>query len=179
MRRELKNKVLKHLRINSRKTLSAIAREEGLAVSTVFEVLRELRLDGVIERFFPVIDFANLGFPFKSFVIVDFSFQNDKPNNELNKPLSINTSKRLRKRFRRQIKLNNDALNSRKELIRLIADYYLNNIILFNKGFVLFEVLFSNPVEENDFLELLSSFNNDYYSYFRVVDSLAEEKWVP
>ncbi|MBN1274743.1 winged helix-turn-helix transcriptional regulator [Candidatus Woesearchaeota archaeon] len=58
--------VLKHLRQDSRKTLAAIAREEHVAVSTIFDHVKKLE-SNIITRFVPLLDHARLGHPFRTF----------------------------------------------------------------------------------------------------------------
>ncbi|MBW2982962.1 hypothetical protein KY327_01510 [Candidatus Woesearchaeota archaeon] len=58
--------ILRHLREDSRKTLAAIGREEGLATSTVFEHVHKLDKD-LVERYTTLLDHAKLGYPFRSY----------------------------------------------------------------------------------------------------------------
>lgn len=62
--------ILQHLRQDSRKGLAAIAREEGVAVSTVFDHVHKLRRD-IITRYVPLLDHAKLGHPFRTFFFCD------------------------------------------------------------------------------------------------------------
>ncbi|MFP4524612.1 MAG: Lrp/AsnC family transcriptional regulator [Candidatus Woesearchaeota archaeon] len=59
--------ILRHLRQDSRKTLAAIGREEGLATSTVFEHVHKLDKD-LVERYTSLLDHAKLGYPFRSYI---------------------------------------------------------------------------------------------------------------
>ena len=57
--------ILRHLRRDSRKSLAAIAREEGLAVSTVFEHVRQLDRT-FVDRHTSLLEHAKLGYPFRT-----------------------------------------------------------------------------------------------------------------
>lgn len=59
------DRVLMHLREDGRKKFSAIAKEEGVAVSTIFEHAHRLHTD-VIERYVPLLRQEALGFPFRN-----------------------------------------------------------------------------------------------------------------
>lgn len=56
--------LLRHLRKNSRKSLTRISREEGIPVSTLFETLKRLEQKAV-KRHVSLIDFSKLGYGFK------------------------------------------------------------------------------------------------------------------
>lgn len=58
--------VLRYLRENSRMTLAAMARKEGVAISTIFDHVRKLERD-VIDRHVTLMDYPSLGYPFRTF----------------------------------------------------------------------------------------------------------------
>lgn len=63
-----RNALLTHIRQDARKSFVKIAKDEGLAVSTVFEHVKSLEREGVIDQFTCLLDHAALGFPFRSFL---------------------------------------------------------------------------------------------------------------
>lgn len=68
--------VLDHLRGNSRKSLAAIAREEGVAVSTIFDHVNKLA-SSVIEKHTSLLNYPALGYPFRTFFYCDAPNQQD------------------------------------------------------------------------------------------------------
>lgn len=55
--------VLKHLRENSRATVTEIARRVGLPRSTVYEKIKRLRQEGIINKYSCLVNFNHLGLP--------------------------------------------------------------------------------------------------------------------
>ena len=59
------DKILTHLRADGKRRLSSIAKEEGIAVSTVFEHVKHLQ-EVIITRHVPLLRYAALGYPFRN-----------------------------------------------------------------------------------------------------------------
>lgn len=59
------NRLLLHLRTNARKASAAIAREENIATSTIFDQLTLLEKQTIIIKHTSLIDNNKLGYPFR------------------------------------------------------------------------------------------------------------------
>ena len=62
--------VVDALRRDSRATLTKIAEKTGLPLSTVFKKVVRLEKQGLITRYFALLDFSRLGYPFRAIVFV-------------------------------------------------------------------------------------------------------------
>lgn len=67
---DIDKKILTILQENSRSPLREIAREVGLAESTVYERIKKLRERGVIKKFTVVLDPGSLGLNILAFVLI-------------------------------------------------------------------------------------------------------------
>ncbi len=74
---EKETKLLKHLRENSRESLTSISAKTGIPVSTLFDVLKKLE-SGVIIKHVPLLDFSKIGYNIR----VNFAI-NSKNNSKM------------------------------------------------------------------------------------------------
>jgi len=66
MLKEKQMQVLQKLRTNARKPFTAISKETGIPVTTIFDYYAKLRKD-IIKKQVCLLNFKNLGFHFNSF----------------------------------------------------------------------------------------------------------------
>jgi DNA-binding Lrp family transcriptional regulator len=57
--------ILSHLRQDARKNLTAISKETGIPVSTIFDKLRRYEEEGMIKKHTAMLDFSKLGYEVK------------------------------------------------------------------------------------------------------------------
>ncbi len=139
---DLQKRIISHLRDDSRKSLSKIAREEKFAVSTIFDGLNRIKDSELITRFVSLVDFSSLGFPFRAFLFCD-----------------------------------QDKFDEVSHLFE--DDGPVNAMTILNKGTFMVDMLFSSLDEEDKFLESLDGFGSDWWTFHRVIDTVALEKWKP
>jgi len=81
--------IIKHLRENSRKSLTKISKETNIPVSTIHDKLKRLE-SGVIKRHVSLIDFSKLNYSIKVHFVVR-SEQKNKLKSFLMSHFSVNT----------------------------------------------------------------------------------------
>lgn len=69
-------KVIDHLRQNSRTSFAAIAREEKVTISTIFDHVKKLE-NTVIDKHTCLLNYPKLGFPFRTFFYCTPKEQNE------------------------------------------------------------------------------------------------------
>lgn len=57
--------ILSHMRQNARKNLTAISKETGMPISTIFDRLRKYEAEGIVKKHTALLDFSKLGYGVK------------------------------------------------------------------------------------------------------------------
>ena len=92
--------IIKHLRANSRQTLTAISKENKIPVSTLFDRLKLYKKDEIIKRFTCLLDFQKLGYNSHSFAVFSIPKAKRKSLKEfLKKSPSVNSIYKINHRY--------------------------------------------------------------------------------